>query len=409
MYDNLLYQNASSLLRDDILQDRLPGSILFSGPDATGKLTSALETARILSCKGNVKGKWTCTCSSCLQHKALINSNTVLLGPRDCSLEISACKKTFLNSAINHSHEEASRYLFVRSVRKLTMRFNPVLWQDSDKLSKISKYISVIDELLEQIDPPRELPDFDELSSVCDKLEKEALALEEDLMYNSISIAQIRNVSSWAHISLAEGKKVVIIEKAERMLEGVRNALLKILEEPPENTVFILTTSKRSSVMPTILSRVRTYNFISRTETQSHDIIDRIYHENFTGTIEQYLQNFLPVTPKDICNTADKFYCQVISGTIPDLNEIIKNCNKFDPRLLFRLFLESIYSFQKTALQSASGVKASSLCTTALRNTWNNVTIYNQSILAALENLTKEIALINKTNDNALREAYGKL
>lgn len=409
MYDNLLYQSSASLLRDDIQKNRLPGSILLSGPDGTGKLTAALETSRILSCKEKERGKWTCTCSSCLQHKALINSNTALLGPRDCSLEISACKKTFLNSAINHSHEEASRYLFVRSVRKLTMRFNPVLWQDSDKLSKISKYISVIDELLEEIDPPRELPDFNDLSSICDKLEKEALALEDDLMYNSISIAQIRNVSSWAHVSLAEGKKVVIIEKAERMLEGVRNALLKILEEPPENTVFILTTSKRSSVMPTILSRVRTYNFNSRTETQSHEIIDRVYHENFTGTIEQYLQNFLPISPADIYKVADSFYSQVISGHIPDLNEIIKSCNKFDPRLLFRLFLEVIYSFQAPALQFASGAKASSLCTTALRNTWNNVTIYNQSILAALENLTKEIALINKTNDNALREAYGKL
>lgn len=409
MYDNLLYQSSASLLCDDIANDRLPGSILLSGPDATGKLTAALETSRILSCKENPRGKWTCTCPSCLQHKALINSNTALLGPRDCSLEISACKKTFLNAAINHAHEEAARYLFVRSVRKLTVRFNPVLWQNSDKLSKISKYISVIDELLEEIDPPRELPDFNELSSICDKLEKEALALEDDLMYNSISIAQIRNVSSWAHVSLAEGKKVVIIEKAERMLEGVRNALLKILEEPPENTVFILTTAKRSSVMPTILSRVRTYNFNSRTEAQSHDIIDRVYHENFTGTIEQYLQNFLPVSPKDIYQVADGFYSQVINGHIPDLNEIIKNCSKFDPRLLFRLFLESIYQMQEPALKFAAGAKASSLCTTALRNTWNNVTIYNQSILAALENLTKEIALINKTNDNALREAYGKL
>ena len=70
MYDNLLYQNVESLLTDDIKNDRLPGSILFSGPDSSGKLTAALETSRILSCRNNPRGKWTCTCSSCLQQNA---------------------------------------------------------------------------------------------------------------------------------------------------------------------------------------------------------------------------------------------------------------------------------------------------------------------------------------------------
>ena len=49
-----------------------------------------------------------------------------------------------------------------------------------------------------------------------------------------------------------EGKKTIIIENADRMLESVRNALLKILEEPPVDTIFILTTSQRNLVMPTI-------------------------------------------------------------------------------------------------------------------------------------------------------------
>lgn len=409
MYDNLLYQSADALLTADIKNDTLPGSILFSGADSCGKLTAALETSRILSCKNTPRGKWTCTCSSCMQHKALVNSNTVLLGPRDCSLEISAAKKTFLNAVLNASHVDATRYLFVRSVRKLTMRFNPVLWQDSDKLSKISGYMQTIDELLEEIDPPRELPEFETLSKICDKLEKEALSLEEDLMYDSVSILHIRNVSAWAHISLSDGKKVVIIEKAERMLEGVRNALLKILEEPPENTVFILTTSKRNSVMPTILSRVRTYYFNARTPAENYEIIDRVYHEPFSGTIEEYLQQFLPVSPEAVKQYADEFYGEIVSGRIPDINELIKNCGKFDPRILFRLFLERLYALQKSAFLSDRGTAASSLCTQAVRETWNSVSLFNQSVLSALEHLVKEIALVNRQNDNALKEAYDKL
>lgn len=409
MYDNLLFQNVESLLSADIKNDNLPGSILLSGPDSSGKLTAALETSRILSCKASKKGRWVCDCSSCLQHKALVNSNTILLGPRDCSLEISASKKTFLTAVYNGEHVEAARYLFIRSVRKLTMRFNPILWQDSKKLSKISSYTSAIDELLEEIDPPREIPSYEELSKICDKVEKEALGLEEEFMYDSISISHIRNLSSWARISLSEGKKVIIIEKADRMLEGARNALLKILEEPPENTVFILTTSKRNSVMPTILSRVRTYNFTARTNSQSKEIIDRIYHEDFDGSIEQYLQLFLAIPPETIKQYTHTFYKEIVNGIIPDVATLVKNCNKFDPRILLRLFLENIYEIQKTALTSAKGVEASSQCTKAVRDCWNNVTVYNMSVEASLEQLVKEIALINRLNENVLKQAYDKL
>ena len=205
------------------------------------------------------------------------------------------------------------------------------------------------------------------------------------------------------------GKKVVIIEKAERMLEGVRNALLKILEEPPENTVFILTTSKRNSVMPTILSRVRTYKFGPRNDVQSSEIIDRVYHEKFNGSIEQYLQTFLTISPELIKKYSEEFYSEIINGQIPNIDDLIKNCNKFDPRILFRLFLDQLYSIQKTAFFTSKGTFASSLCTQAIKNTWNNVTVYNQNILSSLEELVKEIALINKQNDNALKEAYDKL
>ena len=45
----------------------------------------------------------------------------------------------------------ATRYLFLRSIRKLTIRFNPVLWKEDDKLNKIAAIISEIDEDLEDL------------------------------------------------------------------------------------------------------------------------------------------------------------------------------------------------------------------------------------------------------------------
>ena len=93
MFDNLLFQSAAKLLEYDIVSNTLPGAVLFCGPSSSGKLTAALETARVLSCTENPRGRWSCSCSSCLRHKALVSPNLMLLGPRDCSLEIQAARR----------------------------------------------------------------------------------------------------------------------------------------------------------------------------------------------------------------------------------------------------------------------------------------------------------------------------
>ena len=143
MFENILLQEASSLLENDIRASALPGALLFYGPSSSGKLSCALETARILSCTGEERGDWKCTCPSCLRHKALVHQNTMLAGPRDCTLEIASCLAVFLAShEAGAAYERSARYLFLRSVRKLTMRFNPVVWQDDDKLSKIAPVIA---------------------------------------------------------------------------------------------------------------------------------------------------------------------------------------------------------------------------------------------------------------------------
>ena len=52
--------------------------------------------------------------------------------------------------------------------------------------------------------------------------------------------------------------RVCVLCGAENMTDQAQNALLKILEEPPEHTIFILTAENRAMLLPTILSRVQT-------------------------------------------------------------------------------------------------------------------------------------------------------
>ncbi len=399
MFENLVNQEAGKLLAADIRHNRLPGAILFSGSEASGKLTAALETARILSCHENPQGKWLCECPSCLQHKSLICSNLMLMGPRDCSLEISAAAKTFTDAHfINAKFIDAARYLFLRSVRKLTLRFNGILWEGDSSLNKIGSLIEEINENLEVLDFPRELPDVTEVKKICEEISKLCNKLEEDFLYDSIPINQVRNMEVWAHIKTEEGRKTVIIENADRMQTSVRNALLKILEEPPEDVVFILLTSKRNAIMQTILSRVRTYNFADRTLNQQREVITRVFHnEDFSGSINDYLLTYLPVTPSEIKGQARVFYNSVANRQICNIEEIVKKCEKFNPRIELRLFLSNIAAFTKPLLNSQAGTEAAAQTMQLLRNCSDNITLYNQSPASALEILMRDMFALNNT------------
>lgn len=399
MFENLVNQEAGKLLAADIRHNRLPGAILFSGSEASGKLTAALETARILSCHENPQGKWLCECPSCLQHKSLICSNLMLMGPRDCSLEISAAAKTFTDAHfINAKFIDAARYLFLRSVRKLTLRFNGILWEGDSSLNKIGSLIEEINENLEVLDFPRELPDVTEVKKICEEISKLCNKLEEDFLYDSIPINQVRNMEAWAHIKTEEGRKTVIIENADRMQTSVRNALLKILEEPPEDVVFILLTSKRNAIMQTILSRVRTYNFADRTLEQQQEVITRVFHnEDFSGSINDYLLTYLPVTPTEIKGQARVFYNSVANRQICNIEEIVKKCEKFNPRIELRLFLSNIAAFTKPLLNSQAGTEAAAQTMQLLRNCSDNITLYNQSPASALEILMRDMFALNNT------------
>ena len=399
MFENLVNQEAGKLLAADIRHNRLPGAILFSGSEASGKLTAALETARILSCHENPQGKWLCECPSCLQHKSLICSNLMLMGPRDCSLEISAAAKTFTDAHfINAKFIDAARYLFLRSVRKLTLRFNGILWEGDSSLNKIGSLIEEINENLEVLDFPRELPDITEVKKICEEISKLCIKLEEDFLYDSIPINQVRNMEVWAHIKTEEGRKTVIIENADRMQTSVRNALLKILEEPPEDVVFILLTSKRNAIMQTILSRVRTYNFADRTLNQQQEVIQRVFHnDDFNGSINDYLLTYLPVTPSEIKGQARVFYNSVANRQICNIEEIVKKCEKFNPRIELRLFLSNIAAFTKPLLNSQTGTEAAAQTMQLLRNCSDNITLYNQSPASALEILMRDMFALNNT------------
>ncbi len=78
----------------------------------------------------------------------------------------------------------------------------------------------------------------------------------------SIKIEQIRDLKREISYKLYEGrKKVWIIEEADKLGLAAANSILKILEEPPPQTVLILTSQAKEGLLPTILSRCEIIRF----------------------------------------------------------------------------------------------------------------------------------------------------
>ena len=75
-----------------------------------------------------------------------------------------------------------------------------------------------------------------------------------------IRIDQIRSLASFMNVSThRSGKRVVMLYPAEALNAASANALLKTLEEPPPDTVFLLITHRIDRLLPTILSRCRQF------------------------------------------------------------------------------------------------------------------------------------------------------
>ena len=96
--------------------------------------------------------------------------------------------------------------------------------------------------------------------------------IEIDAASNN-GVDNIRDLRDEANFTPVKAKyRVYIIDEVHMLSTGAFNALLKILEEPPEHVVFIMCTTDPQKVLPTILSRVQRFDFhsIAPDEMQAH-------------------------------------------------------------------------------------------------------------------------------------------
>ena len=310
MFDNLLHQeNIVARLRHDVAEKSVPPAMLFSGTAMSGKLTAALELARVLSCE--IDGEWNCPCGHCRFHRALSHPRTILAGSRDMTTEIAASAEV-----LRRDTSDAPRFLLVRSARKLLRRFDPVLWEGEEK--KLAKTRPVMERLAETIDkllPGNPLHEGNKLEKLLNSLVDDCTIIQRSLPA-ILPVAQVRHITSWAVHSAAGDHKTVIIDAADRMPDASRNALLKFLEEPPPDTTAILITDRKTMLLPTIISRLRDYSFKIRRPTEEAEVLRRVFREDDKrwGGLIEYFRAWRSGPSETMKNAAALFIDQAVAG-----------------------------------------------------------------------------------------------
>lgn len=308
MFENIVGQTSvTSRLAGEVRSKVVAPALLFTGPDFTGKGTTALELARALTCTGgNDAVPWSCRCHSCVQQRYLTHPETLLLGGRAFVQEIRTA-----GAALLRENRTPLRFLFTRAVRKLARRYDHVLWEEDEQtLSKVESILLQLDDALSPLEPDAEgAVDAKAVSSVIDVCRKLVAVRNLD----AVPVDVIRRLSVWSHIAFTGPAKVAIIERIDRLQESARNALLKTLEEPPAGVYFILTARRRGSVMATITSRARHYEFEQRPPQEAAEVIERIFRDRPDG-VSDLRGYFLGEVGASLRAAAEAIWSSVSSG-----------------------------------------------------------------------------------------------
>jgi DNA polymerase III subunit delta' len=209
----------SKLIRS-VREERVSHAQLFAGPEGCGAMALALAYARYVSCE-NRSGNDSCgTCKSCVKYEKMIHPDLHFVFP--------VIKGKKATDPVSDNYIEEWRE-FVKKSPYFTINN----WFDSIEVGNAQGMIFA-----------------SEASEIIKKLSLKTF--ESDF-------------------------KIMIIWLPEKMHQETSNKLLKMIEEPPDKTLFLLVSEEPDKVIPTILSRCQLVKIPSFT----NDVIDKYIIQRF--------------------------------------------------------------------------------------------------------------------------------
>lgn len=248
MWSNIIGQERVKNILNSILSSgRVSHSYIFHGKSGVGKDATAIEIAKYLNCENPDAEKGSCDiCKNCKD---------------------------------------------IQSLKSMLLKFITALptGKDDDEKSVLQS--------LEKADYESYLSEIEEKS----KNPYHKVKLEKA---NFIRISSIREVKDLVYLTASENRtKVFLISDADNMNPQSANALLKILEEPPKNSLLILTTSRLNSLLPTIIGRCQKIHFESISK----------------NNIVSFIKNIQPELSESQLN----FYAELADGSVSKAQSIL--------------------------------------------------------------------------------------
>ncbi|NOZ35331.1 MAG: DNA polymerase III subunit delta [Chlorobi bacterium] len=264
-------------LINSVKQNRVSHAILFAGPEGNGKLSLAIAFAQYLSCKNKTENDSCGTCTSCVKYQKIIHPDLHFVFP---VVKLKTATKPVSDNFIKEWREfvsSSSYHGFKKWLKKMGTENQQagIFAQESEEIIK--------------------------------KL----------------------NLKSYE-----SDYKVMIIWMPEKMNISVSNKLLKMIEEPPPKTVFILVAEDTENIIKTILSRTQLikipkigeqimyesikerYNFV---DEKIKEIV-RIADGNFLKA-EELIQNIEGLSENENFNRFAFFMRNAYGVKIPELTQ----------------------------------------------------------------------------------------
>lgn len=195
------HESVKRQLRDMVADGRVPHALLLHGPAGSGKFMLARAFAQYLHCESPTADGEPCgRCHACMAHQSMSHVDT----------------------------------LFVFPVVKTDKLKEPV---SDDYIAEFRDFMSA-----------SPFMDFDRWSGTFDKKNAQPIIY----VYESAALERRLAVSA-----TSSRYKIVLMWLPEKMNEQAANKLLKLIEEPYPDTIFLLVSNEASAILPTIKSRCR--------------------------------------------------------------------------------------------------------------------------------------------------------
>ena len=170
--------------------------------------------------------------------------------------------------------------------------------------------------------------------------QRETQDAEEDFAFNIFeldaasnnSVDDIRNLIDQVRIPPQVGNyKVYIIDEVHMLSQSAFNAFLKTLEEPPKHAIFILATTEKHKIIPTILSRCQIFDFKRITVTDAKNYLGYIAEQEGVNAEDDAL-HIIAQKADGAMRDALSIYDRVVSFSGNDLTRqaVTENLNVLD-------------------------------------------------------------------------------